>query len=969
MAVMARQFKPGQLQTGSLYNISSSYALTASFALNGGGTSIDTGSFLTTASFNSFTASYNSGSFTGSFVGVLVGTASNATTASYIQNAQTASYALQSVSSSFATTASYVNPLNQNVQLTGSLYLSTPEVASVYFSGSSAASRLVWNDTDGTLNLGLKGGNVTLQIGQEQVVRVVNKTGGFLFESEYKAVRIRRVDEGGAQGQRLAIVLAQAIDDANSADTLGIVTETIVPNQEGFITNSGLVRGIDTTGALQGETWTDGDVLYLSPTTAGGITTTKPQAPQHTVIMGYVVYAHQNNGTIFVKVDNGYEIDELHNVKITTGSLTPGQLLVRSGSTATGVWINTNQLTGSYGLTGSLTATSFTGSLFGTASWANNAITAQTASYVLNAVSSSFATTASYALNAVSSSFATTASFAATSSAALLNLATGDTRSYALTMVLSSSAAPPAFTSPRNPSPLAVRNELVFNGNTGVLQTTASVALTASVATTASHALEANTVLPLGVGKSTGFITHVSSTGSMQPVKAHHTFKIDISAGGATTINLTGSLIASSITSSLQGTASFATSASFAPSTPTFPFTGSALITGSLGITGSLSVIDGNGANNLNTNVRTLYGSNGSSSIDWSNRQLNAANGSTRLDWKTLRLIDSATSQSIDWGSRVLTDANTTTAVDWNGRTLRDSSGAGILSVDWRNRLLHDTDTSQSIDWASRRLLDQNQNFSVLWKDRVAYDSNASQSIHWNDRALSNSSGTTVVDWEHLVLTDPNAITSIDWSNRVQYDGSGVTSIDWGNRYLSDQTANAIIDYSGGSGYNIRNSRPTVETLELTVQDEFTQTSVGFTINTNTAGNIIQVGPNVNLAVTASNPVFLDTDGIWKRSNQTTDTTTKLLGICVETYNKGQILTEGIITVTTASGYSDTTPFVSGSSFYGMPVYLTGSTATFTTDKPTSGYVRVVGHMYYNSTTTPDYWIMKFNPSNDWYEI
>ena len=34
---MSRQFKPGQLQTGSLFNISSSYALTASFALNGGG--------------------------------------------------------------------------------------------------------------------------------------------------------------------------------------------------------------------------------------------------------------------------------------------------------------------------------------------------------------------------------------------------------------------------------------------------------------------------------------------------------------------------------------------------------------------------------------------------------------------------------------------------------------------------------------------------------------------------------------------------------------------------------------------------------------------------------------------------------------------------------------------------------------------------------------------------------------------
>lgn len=34
---MSRQFRPGQLQTGSLFNISSSYALTASYAENSAG--------------------------------------------------------------------------------------------------------------------------------------------------------------------------------------------------------------------------------------------------------------------------------------------------------------------------------------------------------------------------------------------------------------------------------------------------------------------------------------------------------------------------------------------------------------------------------------------------------------------------------------------------------------------------------------------------------------------------------------------------------------------------------------------------------------------------------------------------------------------------------------------------------------------------------------------------------------------
>jgi hypothetical protein len=181
--------------------------------------------------------------------------------------------------------------------------------------GTAGVAVMRWNDTDGTVDLGLKGGNVTLQLGQEQLVRVVNKTATNinLLEANYQAVRVT-----GAQGQRLKVDLAQATNDVLSAETIGLVTETINNNQEGFITTSGLVRNINTTGSLQGETWADGDVVYLSPTTAGRITNVKPSAPNHLVIIGYVVSAHATQGSIFVKVDNGYELDELHNVAIST---------------------------------------------------------------------------------------------------------------------------------------------------------------------------------------------------------------------------------------------------------------------------------------------------------------------------------------------------------------------------------------------------------------------------------------------------------------------------------------------------------------------------------------------------------------------------------------------------------------------------------------------------------------------------
>lgn len=192
-----------------------------------------------------------------------------------------------------------------------------------------------WNDTDGTAEIRLKGNNVTLQIGQELVKRVVNKSGANILESQYKVVKIV-----GATGQRLSIDLAQANNELNSATTLGIVTENINNNQEGFITYSGEVNGINTTGSLQGETWVDGDILYLSPSVAGGVTKVKPTAPNHVVIVGYVEYAHVTQGKIFIKIDNGYELDEIHNVNTSLSKTNPvdaDNLLIQDSSDSS-IW-------------------------------------------------------------------------------------------------------------------------------------------------------------------------------------------------------------------------------------------------------------------------------------------------------------------------------------------------------------------------------------------------------------------------------------------------------------------------------------------------------------------------------------------------------------------------------------------------------------------------------------------------------
>jgi len=200
---------------------------------------------------------------------------------------------------------------------------------------TAGVGQLVWSDTLGTLNLGLKGGNTISNLGQHIHARVVNKTTPLvnLTKAGYQVVIV-----AGATGQRLSVKLAKADNDANSAGTLGIVCEDIAGNQEGFICSVGQVTKINTTGSLQGETWADGDSLYLSGTTFGAITNVKPSAPIHEVRIGYVEYAHAVNGKIYVKIDNGYELDELHNVLINPLTLADNDVLTYESSSS--LWKN-----------------------------------------------------------------------------------------------------------------------------------------------------------------------------------------------------------------------------------------------------------------------------------------------------------------------------------------------------------------------------------------------------------------------------------------------------------------------------------------------------------------------------------------------------------------------------------------------------------------------------------------------------
>lgn len=187
--------------------------------------------------------------------------------------------------------------------------------------------RMRWNDDDGTLNLGLKGGNVTLQMGQELVQRVYNDTGAALLDMQ--AVYVT-----GSASARMTVALAQANAESTSSKSFGVVTESIPTGSQGYVTTYGYVRNVDTSG------FPEGAALWLSPTVPGGITHVKPSAPNHMVLVGFCVFSHATEGIVFVHVQNGYELDELHNVYIAT----PQNLDYLRYNAGSGLWENVQGL-------------------------------------------------------------------------------------------------------------------------------------------------------------------------------------------------------------------------------------------------------------------------------------------------------------------------------------------------------------------------------------------------------------------------------------------------------------------------------------------------------------------------------------------------------------------------------------------------------------------------------------------------
>jgi hypothetical protein len=238
-----------------------------------------------------------------------------------LQKASGFDYATQWSTPSGGTWGSITGTLSAQTDLQSALNakLSTATAASTYFP-IPTGNTTQYIAGDGTLIT-----FPTLATANKLTATVYNETGSTITKGSVVYIV-------GAHGNLPTIALSQANAESTSAGTYGLVSANIGNNSSGTIVIAGVIENLDT------QALADGDKLYLSPSVAGGYTTTKPSAPYHMVYVGVVTRAHPTQGTIQLRIANGFELGEIHDVKLTS----PSNDQVLKFDSAQGLWVNGN---------------------------------------------------------------------------------------------------------------------------------------------------------------------------------------------------------------------------------------------------------------------------------------------------------------------------------------------------------------------------------------------------------------------------------------------------------------------------------------------------------------------------------------------------------------------------------------------------------------------------------------------------
>lgn len=182
----------------------------------------------------------------------------------------------------------------------------------------SVEARMNWSAQWGTVQIGLKGGNVTLEIGQDNVTKIFNNTGTTLAQGA--VVRLT-----SSVNNLPTVTLAQASSIIGSS-YLAVVAEPILNNAEGFVLTNGTITDLNTSA------FTAGDMLYLSSASPGALTNIQPVAPNQSIPVAIVTTVSSTVGTLLVRPFTGQSLNRLSDVTIT--SPLAGQALVYDAGTS-----------------------------------------------------------------------------------------------------------------------------------------------------------------------------------------------------------------------------------------------------------------------------------------------------------------------------------------------------------------------------------------------------------------------------------------------------------------------------------------------------------------------------------------------------------------------------------------------------------------------------------------------------------
>jgi hypothetical protein len=234
-----------------------------------------------------------------------------------------------------------------------------------------AAGRMWYDGSTGAWNLGMGGGNITQQVGEE--LFVYGKASAAITDSPLQIVY--HTGTVGASGVITFAPTIAGLTDVNSI--VGVATESLALNGFGRVTSFGVVRGITTNGTAFGEVWADDDVIWYNPVT-GNPTKVQPVAPYIKVQVGLVIKAGAGgSGSFQVNISRGSTLGGTDsNVQISAPS--NGQILTYDGAAT--YWKNTTLTAG----TGVSISTSAGGVLTVSATGSGGTVTSVTGTSPVN---------------------------------------------------------------------------------------------------------------------------------------------------------------------------------------------------------------------------------------------------------------------------------------------------------------------------------------------------------------------------------------------------------------------------------------------------------------------------------------------------------------------------------------------------------------------------------------------------------